>query len=212
MIIVNLTLDEKKNQRLTLITAAIGFIGSYIFHTRLFCHDVGSFYELIVGIARTVVATIANFGSGNEYSALMGEEGFASNALMPALYWVIILAARFTTANVIVLTLGRRLIEELRRMCAAKRRRRLIIFGINEDSLAFAAKARDHHGVRRHLIFVDQNPDEEKKERVRKLDAALLDSGDNTGTLEKRISHYCRKALSRQNNSSVESVFPHVWK
>ncbi len=123
-------------------------------------------------VMRTLFATFCTFLGRNEISAVSSVPAL-SNPLMQFFMYLVHLVGLYVTASAVITSMGTRLVRQLN-LLLVRRGTLSLIYGANEESLAFAQQLADggkHTGV---IVFVDPKAGGDLDSRILRMGSILF--------------------------------------
>lgn len=166
-VLLSLTLEERLRSRITGIltgcSAVMGVILYGIGYSQLSL-------PIWVKIPRAMMAVARMFIGVNDLASIEGTPAFSASWML-VLFWVTHFLAFYAMASTVMAALGERLLRNLR-LFFSLRGKLLLIYGLNEDAMAYASTRAKQKGV--SVVFVAQAPDSSMTEKIRDLGATWL--------------------------------------
>lgn len=150
--IINLASKSKLSSNVMGVAIGIAVVGGLLIY--------GYGYALqeanpLLAVLEAVIAVCRMFVGVNNFSVVSGTPLF-SRVPMIALFWLVHLLALYATASAAITTIGARAVKRLR-LYLLRRGDLAIIFGCNNDSLAFASGLAEQDR-KKSIVFVDDAP------------------------------------------------------
>ena len=177
-IILSLAIPPKYSKKvlgfLAVVTAmaALGMYG-YGYCYEVLTQDAWRKQDLAIAILRTVFDSCRIFGGSDNWSKI--SEAFMGITAWEVLFWTIQLMALTTSASAVVLSLGSRLLREIR-MWILRARDITLIFGLNENTLEFGRELSEKEKT--SLLYVDHSEQDKFSTAVNQMGALFRSDGE----------------------------------
>ena len=178
-LIANLALKPAFSTRLTTRCMVLAAFSALIFYGAGFAETTGS---LLISIMRTPLSVTRMFVGVNELSAISGST-LVSTPIGLALFWLTHMLAFFSTASAALVTIGAAALRQLRLMLS-RRGNLVILFGINENSIAVGKECLAKGG--NSVVYIAETADNNVISDLNGKGMSVLtgqdaiDSGDDT--------------------------------
>ena len=145
--VLNLVLKPAYSARLTTACMTIALVGGLLIYGAGYMENIG---DLMITVIRTPFSVIRMFVGVNELSAISGTT-FVKNKTGLVFFWMVHTLAFYSMASAAMFTLGAAALRKLR-MLLSRRGDLVLIYGINENSIALGNDCLSHS--RCSVIFV----------------------------------------------------------
>ena len=149
-IIINLAMKKENSAKVTGVCIAVaGVSGLFIYG---YGYGLAFADNLPLAVIRSLMAVWGMFVSKNDFSIISGTPLFSSQGAV-LYFWLVHLMAQYATASAAIATIGARALRRLRLWLACFGNLSLI-YGVNEDSVAFGRQLAETPG--NNVVFVDE--------------------------------------------------------
>ena len=149
-IIINLAMKKENSAKVTGVCIAVaGVSGLFIYG---YGYGLAFADNLPLAVIRSLMAVWGMFVSKNDFSIISGTPLFSSQGAV-LYFWLVHLMAQYATASAAIATIGARTLRRLRLWLACFGNLSLI-YGVNEDSVAFGRQLAETPG--NNVVFVDE--------------------------------------------------------
>ena len=149
-IIINLAMKKENSAKVTGVCIAVaGVSGLFIYG---YGYGLTFADNLPLAVIRSLMAVWGMFVSKNDFSIISGTPLFSSQGAV-LYFWLVHLMAQYATASAAIATIGARALRRLRLWLACFGNLSLI-YGVNEDSVAFGRQLAETPG--NNVVFVDE--------------------------------------------------------
>ena len=149
-IIINLAMKKENSAKVTGVCIAVaGVSGLFIYG---YGYGMAFADNLPLAVIRSLMAVWGMFVSKNDFSIISGTPLFSSQGAV-LYFWLVHLMAQYATASAAIATIGARALRRLRLWLACFGNLSLI-YGVNEDSVAFGRQLAETPG--NNVVFVDE--------------------------------------------------------
>ena len=149
-IIINLAMKKENSAKVTGVCIAVaGVSGLFIYG---YGYGLAFADNLPLAVIRNLMAVWGMFVSKNDFSIISGTPLFSSQGAV-LYFWLVHLMAQYATASAAIATIGARALRRLRLWLACFGNLSLI-YGVNEDSVAFGRQLAETPG--NNVVFVDE--------------------------------------------------------
>lgn len=165
-ILLNLATESQTRRQLTGIAAVIAAVIGVLIYGYGFVYTFG---PGLIAIFRALLAICRMFAGVNEFGTIQNTP-ILQNSVVVAIFWMGHFLAFYVTASTAVAALGGKLLYKIRSMLL-KRGELLVIFGVENESLAYARNIRKNKHVT--ILFVDERCDASLEAAVSALGAIV---------------------------------------
>lgn len=184
--------QNKASAKMTTLAAVFASTGGLFIYGYAYSQLKDSIF---LAVFFTLISTVRMFLGSAEYSSISSLEVMQTNYMI-LLFWVIHLTAIYSTASAVLGTVGAPALKQLRVWMCKRKKKLNIIFGINDNSLAFANEIiKDEDAA---LIIVDENLDSLYSEAVAELGCLYFVGNEATHSKDEFI-----KRIGIRNNKSI---------
>ena len=149
-IIINLAMKKENSAKVTGVCIVVaGVSGLFIYG---YGYGLAFADNLPLAVIRSLMAVWGMFVSKNDFSIISGTPLFSSQGAV-LYFWLVHLMAQYATASAAIATIGARALRRLRLWLACFGNLSLI-YGVNEDSVAFGRQLAETPG--NNVVFVDE--------------------------------------------------------
>ena len=149
-IIINLAMKKENSAKVTGVCIAVAAVSGLFIYG--YGYGLAFADNLPLAVIRSLMAVWGMFVSKNDFSIISGTPLFSSQGAV-LYFWLVHLMAQYATASAAIATIGARALRRLRLWLACFGNLSLI-YGVNEDSVAFGRQLAETPG--NNVVFVDE--------------------------------------------------------